>query len=223
MEEQRRILIVDDERLNIKVLADLLKPNYKIMVAISGEQALKAVRLENPPDLILLDVMMPEMDGYEVCRQLKADESTREIPVIFVTAMGAESDETRGLELGAADYITKPISPAIVEARVRTQMERKHHLDQLQEAYHLINAQKDRMQEELNVGRDIQLSMLPQTFPPFPQHDEFQLHAKMQAAREVGGDFYDFFLIDEDHLCVCVGDVSGKGVPAALFLSLIHI
>jgi sigma-B regulation protein RsbU (phosphoserine phosphatase) len=223
VEEQRRILIVDDERLNIKVLADLLKPNYKIMAAISGEQALKAVRSENPPDLILLDVMMPEMDGYEVCRKLKADENTREIPVIFVTAMGQESDETRGLELGAADYITKPISPAIVEARVRTQMERKHHLDQLQEAYRIINAQKDRMQEELNVGRDIQLSMLPHTFPPFPKHDEFQLHATMQAAREVGGDFYDFFFIDEDHLCVCVGDVSGKGVPAALFMAITKV
>jgi len=220
MDESRRILIVDDERLNIKVLADLLKPNYKIMAAISGEQALKAVRSENPPDLILLDVMMPEMDGYEVCRQVKADENTRGIPIIFVTAMGQESDETKGLELGAADYITKPISPAIVEARVRTQMERKHHLDELQKAYRIINVQKDRMQEELDVGRDIQLSLLPQDFPPFPDHDEFELHAAMQAAREVGGDFYDYFFIDEDHLCLCVGDVSGKGVPAALFMAI---
>ena len=125
MEERKKILIVDDERFNIDVLVDLLEPNYKIMVAINGKEALKAAQSDSPPDLILLDVMMPEMDGYEVCRQLKANENTREIPVIFVTAMGQESDETKGLEMGAVDYITKPISPAIVEARVRVQIERK--------------------------------------------------------------------------------------------------
>ena len=110
-EEQQKILVVDDERLNINVLVDLLKPDYKMMAAKSGEQALKAVRIANPPDLILLDIMMPEMDGYEVCRRLKADEATRDIPVIFVTAMGDTSDETKGLEVGAVDYLTKPISP----------------------------------------------------------------------------------------------------------------
>jgi len=125
MEERKKILIVDDERFNINILVDLLKPNYKIMVAINGKQALKAAQSDSPPDLILLDVMMPEMDGYEVCQQLKADEKTHEIPVIFVTAMGQESDETKGLEMGAVDYITKPISPAIVEARVKVLIERK--------------------------------------------------------------------------------------------------
>jgi sigma-B regulation protein RsbU (phosphoserine phosphatase) len=220
MEQKRKILIVDDERLNINVLADLLKPQYKIMAAISGSQAMKAARSENPPDLILLDVMMPEMDGHEVCRQLKADNQTRDIPVIFVTALGQESDETKGLELGAVDYLTKPISAPIVEARVRTQMERKQHLEELQKAYVIINSQRERMQEELNVGRDIQLSMLPQEFPPFPDHDEFQIHAVMEAAREVGGDFYDYFFITEDQLCLCLGDVSGKGVPAALFMAI---
>ncbi len=125
MEERKKILIVDDERFNINILVDLLKPTYKIMVAINGKQALKAAQSDSPPDLILLDVMMPEMDGYEVCQQLKADEKTHEIPVIFVTAMGQESDETKGLEMGAVDYITKPISPAIVEARVKVLIERK--------------------------------------------------------------------------------------------------
>ncbi len=214
-----KILIVDDERFNINVLTELLKPSYKIMAAINGTQALKAVA-SNPPDLILLDVMMPDMDGYEVCRRLKADESTRDIPVIFVTAMGQESDETKGLELGAADYLTKPISPAILEARVKTQLERMQNHEKLKEAYAIINKQKERMQEELNVGRDIQLGMLPQVFPPFPDHREFSIHASMNAANEVGGDFYDFFFIDEDHLCFCVGDVSGKGVPAALFMAI---
>jgi DNA-binding response OmpR family regulator len=220
VEKPKRILIVDDERLNINVLADLLKPSYKISAALNGHQALKVARSDDPPDLILLDVMMPEIDGYEVCRQLKADAATRDIPIIFVTAMGQESDETKGLSLGAADYITKPISPAIVEARVRTQMERQQHLEALQRAHAVINAQKERMQEELNVGRDIQLSMLPRTFPAFPDREEFKLHASMEAAREVGGDFYDFFFVDDDHLCLCVGDVSGKGVPASLFMAI---
>jgi sigma-B regulation protein RsbU (phosphoserine phosphatase) len=220
VEAPKRILIVDDERLNINVLAELLKPSYKISAAINGQQALKVARSENPPDLILLDVMMPDLDGYEVCRQLKGDEATRDIPIIFVTAMGQESDETKGLALGAADYITKPISPPIVEARVRTQMERLEHLDDLKRAHAIINAQKERMQEELNVGRDIQLSMLPRSFPAFPDHDEFSLSATMEASREVGGDFYDFFFVDDDRLCLCIGDVSGKGVPASLFMAI---
>jgi len=88
MEKQQTILIVDDERININVLAELLKPKYKILAALNGTQALKAARSANPPDLVLLDIMMPEMDGYEVCRQLKSDDTTKDIPVIFVTAMG---------------------------------------------------------------------------------------------------------------------------------------
>jgi len=220
VEEQQKILIVDDERFNVNVLADLLKTDYKIMAAKNGEQALKAARIAKPPDLILLDIMMPEMDGYEVCRRLKADESTRDIPVIFVTAMGETSDETKGLEIGAVDYLTKPISPPIVQARVKTHLTLKRNMAQLQKAYGIIEAQKERMQEELNVGHDIQMSMVPRQFPAFPDRDEFAIHAALHPAREVGGDFYDFFFIDENRLCVCIGDVSDKGVPAALFMAV---
>ena len=133
MKQTDKILIVDDERFNINVLNGLLSTEYKIMAATSGQQALKAARSKNQPKLILLDIMMPEMDGYEVCRQLKADEATRDIPVIFVTTMDQDDDEAKGFELGAVDYITKPIKPAIVLARVKTHMELKKQRDFLAE------------------------------------------------------------------------------------------
>jgi sigma-B regulation protein RsbU (phosphoserine phosphatase) len=220
VEERQRILVVDDERFNINVLADLLKPHYKVMAAINGEQALKAAGGTKPPDLILLDIMMPEMDGYEVCRRLKENEATREIPVIFVTAMGQEEDETKGLELGAVDYLTKPISPAIVEARVRTHLALRKTHQSLRAAYAVIEAQKDRMQGELDVGREIQMSMLPRQFP---ETGQCRVDAVLQPAREVGGDLYDVFEIGPDLLCFGVGDVSGKGVPAALFMAMAKV
>ena len=128
------ILIVDDEKINRDLLSDLLKPDYKIMVAKDGFQALKAAkRAENQPDLILLDVMMPEMDGYDVCRQLKLEDNTKNIPVIFITAKAEESDEEKGFELGAVDYITKPISPPLLKARVKTHLSLKSLRDNLEE------------------------------------------------------------------------------------------
>lgn len=127
-----KVLIVDDERLNITVLAALMGDEYDIVVAKNGAQALKRARAEQPPDLILLDVIMPDIDGYEVCRQLKADEVTRHIPVIFITVKSTVEEETRGLETGAVDYITKPFSPAIVKARVANHLELKRQRDMLQ-------------------------------------------------------------------------------------------
>ena len=132
---KQKIMVVDDERFNLTVLIDLLKPMYKVMAAIDGETAIRTAKGKTPPDLILLDIMMPEMDGYEVCRQLKADEATRDIPVIFVTALGEVSDETKGFELGAVDYITKPISPPVVKARVATHLKMRENMLELQRLY----------------------------------------------------------------------------------------
>jgi sigma-B regulation protein RsbU (phosphoserine phosphatase) len=134
--------------------------------------------------------------------------------------MDQTTDESKGFDLGAADYITKPVNPPILEARVKTHLALKQAMDDLQGAYAVIKRQKDRMQEELNVGHTIQMSMLPLDFPAFPERSEFDLHALLKPAREVGGDFYDFFMISEDELCLVVGDVSGKGVPAALFMAV---
>lgn len=126
------VLIVDDMPFNVKVLRETLKRDYRIEVAINGAEALERARGEPQPDLILLDVMMPEMDGYEVCRRLKDDPLTVSIPVIFVTAKDDEAAEEQGFELGGVDYITKPFSLAVVKMRVRTHIQLKRQTDTLE-------------------------------------------------------------------------------------------
>ena len=130
--DRYKILIVDDDKSNIASLGTLLKDDYKILVAKNGEQALKLTFADMPPDLILLDILMPGIDGYEVCRQIKAESKTQQIPIIFLSAMSGDMDETKGLELGAVDYITKPFSPAIVLARVKTHLKLKQAYEDLE-------------------------------------------------------------------------------------------
>ncbi|MBM9512854.1 diguanylate cyclase domain-containing protein [Desulfogranum marinum] len=133
-DKKERILIVDDEKMNLKVLADLLKEDYSLVLARSGSQALKHALSDSPPDLILLDVVMPEMGGYEVIKNLKNNDRTKKIPVIFVTSLNSIEDEEQGLRLGAVDYIAKPFSPPIVKMRVRNHLRIVHQynlLDQL--------------------------------------------------------------------------------------------
>ncbi len=125
------ILIVDDTPQNLTVLGELLRLLYRVRAANSGERALRAASLQPHPDLILLDVMMPEMDGYEVLQRLRANPTTQYIPVIFITALDSVEDEERGLALGAADYIAKPIRPAITLTRVRTHLQLKQARDRL--------------------------------------------------------------------------------------------
>uniref|UniRef100_Q47K65 Response regulator receiver modulated metal dependent phosphohydrolase n=1 Tax=Dechloromonas aromatica (strain RCB) TaxID=159087 RepID=Q47K65_DECAR len=132
---KQSILVVDDSPENIDLLSEVLRDEYRIRVATSGEKALKIVYSDEPPDLILLDIMMPGLSGLEICRRLKANPDRRRIPVIFVTAMSSMDDEKRGLETGAVDYITKPISPPIVKARVRTHLAL---YDQSRELEHMV-------------------------------------------------------------------------------------
>lgn len=130
--EKQTILIVDDTPEYIHVLDRILKNDFKIKAALDGEKALKIASGENPPDLILLDIMIPGMDGYEVCRRLKQNKASQAIPVIFVTGKTDFEDELKGFNLGAVDYITKPFEPAVVKARVRTQVELKMHRDHME-------------------------------------------------------------------------------------------
>ncbi len=131
--EPATILVVDDTPANLSLMTGLLRDEYKVKAAIDGEKALRIAQASPPPDLILLDIMMPGMDGYEVCRRLKADPATRDIPVIFLTAKSGIEDEKMGLDLGAVDYITKPISPPIVMARVRNHLVLKASADFLRD------------------------------------------------------------------------------------------
>jgi CheY-like chemotaxis protein len=125
------ILIVDDEPSNLAVLSGLLASGYRVLACKSGQQALQIAPRDPRPDLILLDIMMPGMDGYEVLKLLREEESTRDIPVIFLTALDSSEDEEKGLDLGAVDYIAKPYSPAIVKARIRNTLDLKRHRDYL--------------------------------------------------------------------------------------------
>ena len=237
--EKQTVLVVDDTPANIKVLMETLKDDYRIVAAVNGQRALQLAAADPNPDIILLDVMMPEMNGYEVCAKLKADAKTRDIPIIFVTAMSETQDETKGFKLGAVDYIAKPISPPVVSARVKSHLELKQAREilknqnlileqrveertrevlELQRSEFELRVAKEKVENELNIAAQIQRSILPCTFPAYPDRNEFELYAFMKPAHYVGGDFYDFFFIDDNTLALVMADVSDKGVPAALFM-----
>ena len=154
------VLVVDDTPENLTVLGELLESECRVRVANSGVRALKIAESQPRPDLILLDVMMPEMDGYEVLRQLRARPGTRDIPVIFVTAMDATEEEEHGLEAGAVDYITKPIRPTIVLARVRTQLEVKRARDLLKNQNAFLEAEVARRMADNQLIQEVSIHAL---------------------------------------------------------------
>jgi len=154
------ILIVDDSPENLTVLSEFLQPLYRVRVATSGQKALRVAVTEPRPDLILLDVMMPEMDGYQVFERLRADSATRDIPVIFVTAIDTQDAELRGLEAGAVDYITKPIIAPIVLARVRTQLELKQAHDWLCDQNSYLEAEIAKRMAENELVQEVSIRAL---------------------------------------------------------------
>lgn len=154
------VLIVDDTPQNLTVLGDLLQPLYRVRAANSGERALHVAHSQPRPDLILLDVMMPGMNGHEVLLRLRADAATHDIPVIFITAMSGSEDEEHGLELGAVDYITKPFHPAVVLARVKTHLELKHARDRLEDQNHWLEVEVARRLHENLLIQDLSVRAL---------------------------------------------------------------
>ena len=149
------ILVVDDSPDNLSLMSGLLKDKYKVKLAINGEKALKIALAPDKPDLILLDIMMPGLSGYEVCQILKADPATKDIPIIFLTAMTATDDEKKGLELGAVDFITKPVNPPIVMARVATQLQVKAAADFLKDQNAYLETEVIRRGRELAAIQDV--------------------------------------------------------------------
>jgi putative two-component system response regulator len=149
------ILVVDDTPENLQLMSALLRDHYKVQVAGSGEKALKLMAGGVLPDLVLLDILMPGMDGYEVCRRMRDDPRMRQVPVIFVTAKSDSEDEEQGLDLGAVDYITKPISPAITLARIRTHLSLKRAADLLQDRNQTLEDEVRRRTRELSSIQDV--------------------------------------------------------------------
>ena len=210
-EEKKLVLVVDDATANLQVVHSMLKDDFRIRVATSGAKALALVKDKPQPDLILLDVMMPEMDGYEVCAILKSSPEARDIPVIFLTGKTKCDEETRGFEVGAVDYIHKPFSPAVVRARVHTHLV-------LREAREQLARQLSSINNELEMAREIQLSILPHETPKF---SGLEIAARYLPMTSVAGDYYDFIIVDEKHLGILVADVTGHGLPAALIASML--
>jgi len=204
-----RVLIVDDLRANVDILVQSLRDDYKLSVALDGEHALKAA-LNNPPDLVLLDIVMPGLDGYEICRRLRTAEATRSVPIMFLSSLEDVADKARGFELGGNDYLTKPFNVLEVKARVRSLLRAKHYAD----------AVKAVAERDLRIAREIQMGLLRTDLAAQTGGTGIEVYAALEPAQQVGGDLFEVLRLGGDRVLVAVGDVSGKGIPAALFMAV---
>jgi sigma-B regulation protein RsbU (phosphoserine phosphatase) len=204
------ILIVDDNPANLRLLSQMLSERgYKIRAVKGGERALASIKA-TPPELILLDIRMGEMDGYQVCKQLKTNAKTADIPVIFISALQEISDKVKGFNVGGVDYITKPFQFEEVLARVET------HLTLRRIQKELLDTNR-RLAQELSLAGDLQASFLPTSIPEMGNYD---LAFELRPARETSGDFYDFFPLPGNRYGLVVADVVDKGAAAALLMAL---
>lgn len=213
------LLVVDDE----EDLEFLIRQKFRkairegrMVFSFAGDGLEALERLDEDPviELVLTDINMPRMDGLTLLRKLQ--ETDRVLKVVIVSAYGDMANIRTAMNLGAFDFITKPIDFVDLEATI-TKTHRE--LETLKRAAGL-ELQLTVIQRELEIARQIQLSSLPSRFPAFPERADFDLHATMIPAREVGGDFYDYFLVDDDHLGFVLGDVAGKGVGAAMYMAV---
>jgi sigma-B regulation protein RsbU (phosphoserine phosphatase) len=204
-----RVLIVDDAKTNVDILVEALRNEYKLSVALDGAAALRSVE-KSTPDLVLLDIVMPGLDGYEVCRRLRAHEPTREVPVMFLSSLEDVKNKAQGFEVGGNDYLTKPFEVLEIKARVRSLLKAKAYADAIREA----------MARDLRIAREIQMGILPADLAAATKGTGLDVHAIIEPAREVGGDLYEVLRVSERRVVVALGDVSGKGIPAALFMAV---
>jgi len=221
------ILIVDDEPANLSLLAHLLRPHYQVRAANSGESALRAAAAEPPPDLVLLDVMMPGLDGYATLRRLREAPATADIAVVFLTALADAAEEERGLQLGAADYITKPINPALVLARVRTQLLAKQARDWMKDRNAALEAEVARRMAENNLTQLVSiraLAHLAETRDPETgnhiRRTQGYVHALAQRLRVHArfADFLDARNIDLLTKSAPLHDIGKVGIPDNILL-----
>lgn len=204
------ILIVDDQPANLRLLSQMLtERGYRVRAATSGSRALASVAAQ-PPTLILLDIRMKEMDGFEVCDRLKSDPRTRDIPVIFISALADVEDKVTAFQHGGVDYVTKPFHIAEVLARIETHLALRRLQAQLQEA-------NKKFARELELAGKVQCGFRP---TDLPQPPGWQFAAELLPARETSGDFYDIFTLPGNRLALVIADVVDKGVAAALFMAL---
>ena len=203
------ILVVDDTPANLRLLIGILREvGYKVRPANNGPRALTSIEKESP-SLILLDIMMPNMDGYQVCEHLKAHEETREIPVIFISALNETFDKVKAFSVGGVDYITKPFQAEEVLARVETHLK-------LHELQRQLKKENLRMRAELEVSRRLQQMLLP-TEKELKQIDGLDIAGFMAPAEEVGGDYYDV-LQHQGRILFGIGDVTGHGFALAIMV-----
>lgn len=208
--ERARLLIVDDLEVNRDLLARRIgRLGHETGFADNGRSALEALRAA-PWDLVLLDITMPEMDGYEALRRIKEDPALAHIPVIMVSAIDEIDSVVRCIELGADDYLSKPFNPVLLRARIESSLNKKRLADQRQ-------ATLRALAREMEIGRRIQTGFLPETLPDVPG---WQLAAHCEPARQVGGDFFDALRLADGRLAITVSDVCDKGVGAALYMAL---
>ena len=225
---RRQILVVDDEPENLVFLEAILVPQgYQIRKAYNGEEAVAAVD-SSLPDLVVMDVSMPRMDGFEACRIIKENHRVDFVPVILLTGLADAESQVRGLDSGADEYLVKPPRKDEFLARVRAMLrirDLQHHLhvlnSELQRSNEALQIAQTRIQEELRLVGDIQQSFLSDVFPPHPELD-FAAYYHPSSAAGAGGDYYDVIEIGHDRYGMVIADVTGHGAPAAVIMAITH-
>lgn len=211
-EPSPKILVVDDEPRNIRVLQILLEAKgYTVITATHGQEALDHVKA-GPPDLILLDIMMPRMNGFEVCQRIRADEDAQFVPIVMVTALTEAHDRIKAIEVGADDFISKPFDSYEIIARARSLLRVKQYHDALKQANQKLAEHNARLDMELQMAQEVQASLMPQRITNMAG---FQIVSHYSPEIAVGGDFFDLWEVGPGKLGVLISDVMGHGVPAA--------